>query len=146
MGDTHIPGGKCCCGYEPPPPPKPKAPRVNNLRIQPTQFCCGLAELGNFNYIDPPDGKRMTHYHKVGSGWQTQQNVAPEDGTSLADIKQVVAQNYSSGMICTTGAGQEYVEPLLAEAGFEHISTFYNPGHANTAVKVWIYRKHKEAR
>lgn len=126
------PLGPCaCCGYS---PPKPK-PRVNNLQVLMTQFCCGMAELGNFNYVDPPGGKKMTHYHRV-NGWQAQQNAEP---TTKEDILQRVRSGGGVGVICTTGAGQEYLDSILPECGFKHVETFINPSHANTPVKIWVY-------
>lgn len=134
------PGEKCaCCEYTVPPPPKPpapKAPKVNNLQVMMTQFCCGMAELGNFNYVDPPGGKGMSHYHKVGHGWQPQKNAEP---TTKDEILQRVRNSGGVGVICTTGAGQEYLDPILPTCGFTHVSTFINPSHANTPVKIWVY-------
>jgi hypothetical protein len=125
---------KCCCGFE---PPKPK-PKVNNLRTANAQYCCGMVELGNFNYIDPPDGKKMTHFHKVGSGWSVQENAEP---TTREDIEKALQNTFAACIVCTTGAGQEYLEPTLAEVGFKHVFTFKNPGHANTDVKLWVKSK-----
>lgn len=132
-------GESCCCGYTPPEPPKPK-PKVNNLQIVGTQFCCGMSEFGNFNYVDPPGGKKMTHYHKVGL-WKSQPNAEP---TTKEEILERLAMSGGAAVICTTGAGQEYLDAILPECGFKHVETFRNPGHANTDVKVWIYKRHKE--
>lgn len=137
--ETHPllkPGEKCCCGYEAPKPPPPPKPKVNNLQVMATQFCCGMSEFGNFNYVDPEDGKRMSHYHKVGGGWKTQTNQEP---TTKQDILDRLKFAGSAAVVCTTGAGQEYLDPILPECGFKHVSTFINPGHANTPVKVWVY-------
>lgn len=142
MSDHALlkPGEKCCCGYEVP-KPKPPKPKVNNLQVLASQFCCGMSELGNFNYVDPPDGKKMTHYHKVGGGWSTQQN---QDPTTKEDIVQRMGYVDGIGaLVCTTGAGQEYLDPILAEIGWDHVFTFVNPGHAKTPVKVWLFSKHK---
>lgn len=127
-------GEKCCCGFEPPKPPPPPKPKVNNLRTNPAAYCCGLVELGNFNYIDPPGGKKMTHYHKLG-GWSVQQNADP---TTKEEIQAVLKNIYAAGVICTTGAGQEYLEPVLEELGFKRSATFNNPGHAGTDVNLWF--------
>jgi hypothetical protein len=98
-----------------------------------------MSELGNFNYIDPPDGKKMTHYHKI-NGWVPQENA---QGTTEEQIRAQI--QYSSGAVmASTGAGQEYVEPILEKIGFKNVYTFVNPGHANTPVKVWIYSKHEK--
>ena len=133
------PGEKCSCGFQAPAPPKPK---VNNLRTNPSAYCCGLTELGNFNYIDPPKGKKMTHYHKLG-GWEVQQN---QDPTTKEELQATLTHVYGAGVICTTGAGQEYLDPTLKELGFVEAAGFTNPGHANTGVKLWFldmvaYRK-----
>lgn len=137
--ETHLhptlkPGDKCCCGWE---APKPKVvkPKVNNLRTHPSAYCCGLTELGNFNYIDPPGGKKMTHYHNTG-GWSVQQN---QDPTTKEDILAMLKMCYGAGVVCTTGAGQEYLDPTLKEIGFVECATFLNPGHANTPVKLWFF-------
>ncbi len=112
---------------------------MSNLTIRPLEFCCGATELGNFNYIDPPDGKKMTHYHKVGGGWKSQPNAA---GTTKEEIQKQI-QYQSGGVVCSTGAGQEYLEPILSELGFRKVFTFINPGHAQTPVHIWCYSKHE---
>lgn len=141
---SHVllkPGEKCCCGWEPPKPP-PSKPKVNNLRTYPSTYCCGLVELGNFNYVDPPDGKKMTHYHNNGGGWAAQPNAEP---TTKEQIEKTLSTVYAAGVVCTTGAGQEYLDPILAEIGFTHAASFQNPGHANTEVKLWFYNKKRGA-
>jgi hypothetical protein len=78
----------------------------------------------------------MTHYHKL-SGWAVQQNAEP---TTVEDVKAKMHE-ISSGGICTTGAGQEYMDPILVEAGWKHVFTYINTGHAQTPIKVWMYAK-----
>lgn len=109
---------------------------VNNLNTRGLEFCCGMTELGNFNYVDPPGGKKMSHYHKIG-GWRLQEN---NPGNTLTQIKAAMARG-GAGIMASTGAGQEYVEPILAELGWKHVFTFRNPSHADTPVKVWCYSK-----
>lgn len=104
------------------------------LTCAPSQFCCGMQELGNFNYVDPPGGKRMTHYHKVGGSWKSQPNAEP---TTKEEVMATIARYTNGGIIATTGAGQEYMDPVLEECGFKCVTVFRNPGHANTAVKIW---------
>jgi hypothetical protein len=129
------PGEKCPdCSYIEPKPVPPK-PKVNHLQVLMTQFCCGMAELGNFNYVDPPDGKKMTHYHKVG-GWQSQPNAEP---TTKEEILERMKSSGGVATVCTTGAGQEYLDAILPECGFTQVSTFTNPSHANTPVKIWVH-------
>jgi hypothetical protein len=131
---------KCCCGFEhkkPEPPPKKKE-HVNHIQTQNSAYCCGMVELGNFNYVDPPDGKKMVHYHKVGGSWQVQRD---NDYTTKEDVKRAM-EVPGAGFIATTGAGQEYMDPILAELGFKHVSTFINPGHAGTPVKLWVFSRH----
>lgn len=111
-----------------------------NLMTRPSEYCCGLTELGNFDYIDPPDGKKMTHYHKIGGSWSVQGNA--KEGTTKEQILATMGRVHSAGYVCTTGAGQEYVEPLLAEIGFQNVFTYINPGHASTPIKMWVYSKH----
>lgn len=128
------PEEKCCCGYSVPVP----KPKVNNLQVLGTQFCCGMSELGNFNYVDPPDGVKMSHFHKVGGEWATQKNAGP---TTKEDVEQRIRNTGSAAVVCTTGAGQEYLDDILPQCGFKHVSTFINPGHANTPVKVWVWAR-----
>lgn len=135
------PGEKCCCGWEPPKPPPPPKPKVNNLQTNGLMFCCGAMELGNFNYDDPPDAKSMTHYHRVDGGWKTQSKHA--ERTTKAEIEERLRYAGSGAVLCTTGVGQEYLEPILTECGFDHVSTFRNPGHAGTNVKLWCKVLHK---
>lgn len=110
---------------------------MSNLRTHGLNFCCGMTELGNFNYDDPPGTPQMTHYHKI-SGWVPQSKHA--EHTTEKEIRAQI-QYVSGGVLCTTGAGQEYVEPILAKIGFKHVFTYTNPGHANTDIKVWCYAK-----
>lgn len=112
---------------------------VNNLNFKALDFCCGGTEFGNFNYVDLPESKRMTHYHKVG-GWKSSPN-SQDDPTTKADIEEKLRYVSSSLVMATTGSGQEYVEPILAEMGFSHVFTFLNPDHANTPVKLWVKAK-----
>lgn len=128
-------GEKCCCGYN----PAAKSSRVNNVTTQNSAYCCGMVELGNFNYVDPPGGKKMTHFHKVGGTWKTQANAEP---TTKEDILARMGVP-GSGFIATTGAGQEYLEPVLKEIGFTEAAEFRNPDHANTGVKLWVFVRHK---
>jgi hypothetical protein len=115
-------------------PEKPPLPIMNNLQVQPSAFCCGLAELGNFNYQDPEDGVKVTHYHRKGT-WQSVSNA---QGTTLTQVKQAIAYN-PGAVLCTTGVGQEYMEPILKEAGFVHVFSYQNPGHAKTEIKMWMF-------
>lgn len=94
-----------------------------------------MTELGNFNYVDPPDAPKMTHYHKVGGGWQVQQN---QDYTTKEDVEARLKGIYSGAVMATTGVGQEYMDPILTELGFKEVAEFVNPGHAKTNVKVWV--------
>lgn len=119
---------------------KTKKPHVNNLATRPLDYCCGGVELGNFNYVDPPDGKKMSHYHKVSSTWKSRPN-EQDDPTTMADLKEKLQYVHSSLVMATTGAGQEYVEPLLQELGFQHVFTFVNLDHADTPVKLWARAK-----
>lgn len=118
--------------------PAPVKPRVNNITTYPSTYCCGLQELGNFNYVDPEGGKKMTHYHKIGQSWSVQQN---QDMSTKEDVLGRMGANQA--YIATTGAGQEYMDPILSEIGFKHVFTFINPGHAQTPVKVWCYSKNE---
>lgn len=115
---------------------------VNHLATNGLTYCCGMVELGNFNYNDPPGTPDMTHYHKLGGGWKAQGK--KEEGNTLEQVKAHI-QWASGGVMATTGAGQEYMEPILASAGFKNVFTFKNPGHANTLVKVWCYSKNEVA-
>jgi hypothetical protein len=115
-------------------------PRVNNVTTAPSQFCCGMVELGNFNYVDPPGGKKMTHYHKIHGSWAVQQNNEP---TTKADVLERMGNKARTCYMCTTGAGQEYMEPILQEIGFYNTFTFINPDHAKTPVKLWVYSENK---
>lgn len=119
----------------PVPSAKPRGP--NNITVSPSKFCCGLQELGNFNYVDPPGGKQMTHYHMIGGSWRTQQNAKPSTKEDVLEKMRYVSTN--SAILATTGAGQEYMDPVLQEIGFRHVYTFINSGHAKTPVKVWLY-------
>lgn len=111
---------------------------MSNLRIQPFTFCCGMTELGNFNYDDPPGTKQMTHYHKINNGWNPQ----PKNAVHTTEEEIKAQMKYvGGGLLATTGAGQEYVEPILEKLGFKNVFTFTNPGHANTDIKVWCYAK-----
>lgn len=110
---------------------------MSNLSLFSTQFCCGMSELGNFDYIDP-EGTSMTHYHKVDGTWKTQDGKS-KTGTTKEEIQNKI--KYANGIIATTGKGQEYVEPLLLECGFKHIYSFTNTGHYQTEIKVWAYSK-----
>ena len=116
---------------------KEKSKKVNNLTTHGFRFCCGMTELGNFNYIDPPDGKKMTHYHGIGGGWTPQQNA---EATTEAEILEKIKW-IPGGVMASTGAGQEYVEPILEKIGFKKVYTFVNPGHANTPINIWCYSK-----
>lgn len=115
-------------------------PKINNLAMQGMTYCCGMYELGNFNYVDPPGGKKMTHYHKSGGGWASQPNAAP---TTKEDILKRMQGHEAFGIMCSTGAGQEYLEPILEEIGFQRVFTFRNPAHAQTPINVWVYSKNK---
>ena len=97
-----------------------------------------MSELGNFNYDDPPGTKPMTHYHNVAGSWATQ-NKNAEHTTEEQIRKQL--EYLGGAVMCTTGAGQEYVEPILEKIGFQKVWSFINPGHAKTEVKVWCYLK-----
>ena len=110
---------------------------ANNLKVQGLAFCCGMSELGNFNYDDPPGTPAMTHYHKV-NGWVSQPKNA--DHTTEEQIRAQL-QYVGGAVMATTGAGQEYVEPILEKIGFQKVWSFINPGHAKTEVKVWCYLK-----
>jgi hypothetical protein len=112
---------------------------VNNLASRPLNYCCGGTEVGNFNYVDEKEFK-ATHFHRVGGGWKANPN-AKGDPTTMDDLRHLVHSVYSALTIATTGAGQEYMEPLLAEMDFQHVFTFPNPGHANTPVKLWARAK-----
>lgn len=114
-------------------------PRVNNITTHPSTFCCGLVELGNFNYVDPPGGKKMIHYHKLNNTWAAQQNQEPNTKEDVLERMKYI----TSGVVASTGAGQEYMDPILADIGFRHVFTFINPGHAQTPVKIWCYSKHE---
>lgn len=114
--------------------------KVNNLAIRGLEYCCGMVELGNFNYVDPPGGKKMTHYHKLDGSWSSQQNAIP---TTKEEVLERMRGSEGMGIMCSTGAGQEYLEPILEEIGFSRVFTFRNPGHANTPVSVWVYSKNK---
>lgn len=113
--------------------------KVNNVQTHGMYFCCGMQELGNFNYVDPPGGKSMPHYHNIGGGWRSQQNA---DKTTKDEILKSMA-GYGGGVVCTTGAGQEYVEPILEEIGFKRVFTYKNPGHAQTPISLWAYSKNE---
>lgn len=115
-------------------------PKANNLQLSAMRFCCGAQELGNFNYVDLEDGKDMTHYHLIGGGWAPQQNAQP---TTKDEILAKLG-TYGGGVVASTGAGQEYLEPILAEIGFKHVFTFQNPGHAKTDIKLWAYSKNEK--
>jgi hypothetical protein len=119
---------------------KEKKSRVNNITSRPSTYCCGMTELGNFNYVDPPDGKKMTHYHMIGGSWATQQNQEPSTKEDLVNAMKYL----NAAVLATTGAGQEYMDPILEEVGFRHVFTFVNPGHAQTPVKVWCYAKNSQ--
>ena len=117
---------------------KPAKPRVNNIAHHPSRFCCGMTEIGNFNYVDPEGGKKMTHYHSINGSWASQPNA---DYTTKEDVLERIKYLTSGNLICSTGAGQEYMDPILEEIGFRHVFTFVNPGHAQTPVKIWCYSK-----
>lgn len=114
-------------------------PKVNNLAYRGLNFCCGMFEFGNFNYVDPEDGKHMSHFHQV-NGWKSQPNAQP---TTKAEIEEKIKHIGHSGVICSTGAGQEYLEPILEEVGFKRVYTFKNPGHAGTPVTVWCFSRNE---
>lgn len=116
---------------------KEKKKKINNLATRGFTYCCGMIELGNFNYIDPPGGKKMTHYHGIGGGWKPQENT---EGTTEEEILAQIKWS-TGGVMASTGAGQEYVEPILEKIGFKKVFTFVNPGHANTPVNIWCYSK-----
>ena len=116
---------------------KEKPKKINNLTTRGFQFCCGMTELGNFNYIDPPGGKKMTHYHGINGGWSVQQN---NDATTEEEIREKMKW-LPGGVMASTGAGQEYVEPVLEKIGFKKVYTFVNPGHANTPINLWVFSK-----
>ena len=103
-----------------------------------SNFCCGVVEIGNFNYLKDRGPKGMPHYHKSGSGWATQKAAEP---TSIKELVQVLnsVTSYSGAVICTTGADQEYMEPLLREVGFCE-NAFVNRGHEQGEVKFWFLR------
>lgn len=115
---------------------------VNHVRVSPLQYCCGMWELGNFNYIDLPGSKSMTHFHKM-SGWSSQRS-RPDDPTTYEDVANALKPCGNAGVVCTTGSGQEYMDSVLVACGFEHVSTFVNPGHAQTPVKVWTRSPRRE--
>lgn len=118
---------------------KVEKPHVNNLAFRALEYCCGGTELGNFNYVDLPDAKGMTHYHKVGS-WKSNPN-EKGDPTTAEDLAVKMQYMHSALVMATTGSGQEYMEPILANAGFNHVFSFINPDHANTEVKLWARAK-----
>lgn len=111
---------------------------MSNLSVINTQFCCGMSEMGNFDYIDPKDVS-MAHYHKVGGGWKTVDG-KEKPGTTKEEILEKLKYT-SSGVIASTGKGQEYMEPILAECGFKHVFSFQNTGHYQTEIKVWVWAK-----
>lgn len=116
-----------------------KKTHVNNLQLTGTRFCCGMSEFGNFNYVG---GKEMSHFHrpKDSSGWDRQHDT--NDPTTLEDIKSAL-KYANTGVICTTGEGQAYLEPTLREYGFKHVFSYINPGHYRTEIKVWCYAKNE---
>lgn len=112
---------------------------MNNIQTHGLYFCCGAVELGNFNYVDPKDGKQMPHYHNIGGSWKAQQNAAESTEKDILDAIRYA----SGGVICSTGAGQEYVEPILEKIGFKRVFTFRNSGHAQTPISIWCYSKNE---
>lgn len=121
------------------PAPANAVSHVNNLAFRAMEYCCGGTELGNFNYVDLPDAKKMNHYHKVG-GWKANPN-DKGDPTTEEDIRVKMQYMHSALVVATTGSGQEYMEPILSKAGFQHVFTFINPDHADTPVKLWAKAK-----
>lgn len=108
------------------------------LSVRGTAFCCGLAELGNFNYT----AKSFTHYHAGNNGgWQ--QVGADKPTTREEVIEKLVSscQGYG-GVIATTGKDQEYVDELLPSLGFVFFE-FQNRAHFRTGVKIWFLDMNK---
>lgn len=116
------------------------------LVISASHYSCGIMEMGNFNYVKDMGPKGMPHYHKIG-GW-VRQAKAPE--TTEQEIRFLlegqVLQGGCGGVTCSTGADQEYVEPILEKLGFVG-HEFVARSHEKGRVKLWFLdvNKYKKA-
>lgn len=107
----------------------------------PSHYCCGIVEIGNFEYTKDRGPKGGNHFHKIGGGWQTQK-AAP--GTSEGEIRSVVfgLTKHYGGVICSTGADQEYLDDILPRLGFVR-TDFTNVVHERGTVKFWFLASDK---
>ena len=111
------------------------------IAVAGSHFCCGVSEIGNFNYVKDRGPRGFSHYHKVGGTWAAQKAADPTTEEELKSVLRGVL--YSSGAVfCTTGADQEYMEPILRKVGFRE-QLFKNNTHEKGEVKLWLLLAHE---
>ena len=103
------------------------------ISVASSHFCCGLAEMGNFNYT----GEKFTHYHRPNGNGSDTVVKAGKPTTREEILEKLKANTSRGGIICTTGVDQEYLNDILPTLGFVNIP-FTNRTHYKTEVKLWF--------
>jgi hypothetical protein len=108
------------------------------IGITVSPYCCGIAMMGNFNYLKERGPKGLAHYHRpaVGSGWTVVGKGEPTTEKEIRDMVEHIKMSYGA-IIATTGADQEYVDEILPRLGFTR-QKFTNKIHEQGTVNIWI--------
>lgn len=112
------------------------------ISIRPSNFCCGMFELGNFGYDKFNCSNGNTHYHRgqQSGGWEAIKNT---ELTTKEEILKAVNKSQASAVVCSTSEHQEYLIPILEEIGF--IKVFFKSRWSNAESAVWVLAVNKVA-
>ena len=119
---------------------------MSKITMLPSNFCCGIMEIGNFGYTEDRMPNGTPHFHRPnGRGSDTVVKKAkPTTKQEVLDVIKTAVNHGTGAIITSIGVHQEYMEPILLELGFEKFE-FKNRCHERTKVGFFILDVNKHA-